>query len=226
MSKSETRTAAAKRRSTGDDDDDDAKEPQPRASTAIQKYRVRPGQTVQHADTEDGENVVIYGEGEEVDLTEAEAQAMPWAVELPDEKKSPRRSGQVSRLKRELQAKQQEMDRLKEENERLKNPDKDPNRKKAVESLLARGDNFIGRGEPDPDRVPREVVDAHDRRVLAEELGESGSRQAGQTDDELSGMKGMARETAGSSGSSSTSGPAGSHMTSGDASVTGDEKKK
>lgn len=172
------------------------------------KYRVKAGQTVTVGEDRDGDTVMVsYGAGEEVELSDAQAKSMPWAVETGERRT---RAGQPSRMK-------QQIEQLKAENERLKKEAKanakkdDPGREQARQSLLARGDNHIGRGEPQVGSVPAEVADAHDRALLNAELGLDNDDR--ETDDELAGgMHGMARETAGggkTTGTGTGTGPTG-----------------
>lgn len=164
------------------------------------KFRVRPGQTVTLGeDREDGTVMVSYSAGEEVELTDSQAKAMPWAVDIGERRA---RSGQPSRMKARMLELEAENNRLKAEAKARTKKD-DAGRKQAQESLLARGDNFIGRGEPQAGSVPAEVLDDHDRRLMADEFGfgEGGDLES---DDELAGgMHGIARGTAGAEGGKS-----------------------
>jgi hypothetical protein len=158
-------------------------------SGATKTYRVKAGQTVQGGDPDNEGQLITYGEGDEVELTEKEAAAIPWAVESGDRRE---RGGQTSRLKQRISDLEAEIKRLNGDDKARRSAANDPKRAEAIESLKARGDNFIGRGEPEAGKVPPDVLDAHDAAVLRGEMGET------ETDDEAAGMKGIARERAGS----------------------------
>lgn len=135
----------------------DAAEEKADAKT-VSRYIVKEGHTLTLAEPgDDGNVMVIHEAGAEVELTKAEADAMPWAVE-PAKAKSKQGTGQVRRLQRQMTALQQQMEALKEENERLKAGD--PHRAAAVESIRQRADNWQGRNEPAVNSVPRDVREA------------------------------------------------------------------
>lgn len=157
-------------------------------------YRVRAGHHVTVGEVNaDGENVTKgFGPGEEVELTDEQAKAMPWAVESGER----RRSGQTSRLKAKIADLEGQ---LKAKEEADKNKDagkKDPGLAEAEASLRARGDNFMARGEPEVGKVPRDVEENFDGGI------DDGSDI--DPDDAAGGMKGMARERARGSHSSGT----------------------
>lgn len=153
------------------------------------KYRVKPGQSITLGETDDnGEPVQrVYRAGAEVSLTEEQAKAMPWAVEKGDRRS---RSGQTSRLSKRVKELEAEIERLQADSKTRSK--EDPHREAAISSLKARGDNFIGRGEPQIGSVPPEAADLHDRALAEAEFG----RNTLKSDDEESGMHGIARARA------------------------------
>lgn len=198
------RTAATPRRGS----DEDRADRRAAAEDAPKKaYRVRAGQTVTVGDPENEGSTITYAAGEEVELTDAEAKAMPWAVDTGERRA---RTGQNSRLKSRVKELEAEIERLKGNVEDQRKAKKDPGRQAAAESLKARGDNFMARNEPQIGSVPPDALDAHDRAVLAEEMGGDGDGGPLESDDELAGgMHGVARATAGGEGGSNRGGVAG-----------------
>lgn len=156
-------------------------------------FRVRPGNTVTtvEEDAEGNRRTVIYSAGETVDLSAADAEAMSWAIEAGERRKS----GQTSRLKRQIDLLKQQI----EDQRRLMAASKDPELQKAAESMRERGDNYIAKGEPTPGGVPASVIDAHERQLQADDFGlDDGQDGAEEIDpDKLSGgMHGLGKEKA------------------------------
>lgn len=188
----------AKGRETSDDDGEGIELSGPRRATTGKKVsaRVKAGNRVILGETDDEGNFreVAYGPGSTVSLTEDEIAARPWAFEEVSERRS--RGGQTTRLQKRVQELEAEIERLRSQDKQNAKTAKegDPGRAAAVESIMARGSNYIGRGEPQIGSVPREVVDAYEEgRDLA------ALRAGGRTLDEETGFKGAARESAGAS---------------------------
>lgn len=175
--------AKTKRRAAAGDEGADT-------SKTMKTYRVKPGNSITLGEQGDDGNVMVtYGPGEEVEMSEADADARPWAVEAVDAKKD--RPGQTSRLKKQISDLQ---DRIKQlESDSKAKTTEDPEREKAIESLKNRGDNFIGRGEPEVGKVPPDAIDAHEAGLLQAEAGDAGRKPLS---DEV-GMKGLEREHGG-----------------------------
>jgi len=106
----------------------------------------------------------VYEAGEEVDLTEEQAKAIPHAVDSGDR----RRSGQTSRLKKRIAELEAELEAAKTP---PKKAEDDPELEAAEESIALRGDNFAARGEPEAGKVPPEVADAHEKALAVAEFG-------------------------------------------------------
>jgi hypothetical protein len=172
----------------------------------LKTYRVRPGNSLTLGEQGDDGNVMVtYGPGEEIEMSVADAEARPWCVEAVDTKKE--RPGQTSRLKKQVADLQKQIKELTSKQEAAGKDD--PGRKDAIASLIARGDNFIGRGEPEVGKVPPDVVDAHEAGLLQAEVGAASRSLA----DEV-GMKGLERGGGGEQTGAGTTGgtpPAGSH---------------
>lgn len=170
-------------------------------------YRVAPGHTITARQDIDGEmRDVIFEAGEEIEVSEAEVAKSPHAFVKQERRRA--RDGQVSRLKAQYDA-------LKRENEDLKarlNAKDDPEFENAAESLKARGDNHIGRGEPTPFGVPSDLLDAADRRIALAEAGldeTSADDDAPDTEEMSGGMKGLARAKAGQESAKAPADPRG-----------------
>lgn len=144
-------------------------------------FRVRSGHTVNHDN-------VMYGPGDEVDLTDKEAQSMPWAVESGDR----RRPGQTSRMQKRIKDLQREIEELRSAGKpgakRSRQAEEDHDA--AVESIRQRGDAHAARGEPHFGQVPIEVEERYQRGQDVDYV------QGGASDDEETGLHGMGREAA------------------------------
>lgn len=132
-------------------------------------YVVKPGQTVQHGGGDGG--ITTYVEGETLELSAKDADAMPWAVELEG---SRARSGQTSRLKRQITDLQARIRELQADNDALSRGSDDPGLQEAKASIIGRADNFAARGEPTIGGVPNATMEAADRAFVADELGDVG----------------------------------------------------
>lgn len=143
--------------------------PKPAAMAAKKKYRVASGQSITTRESVNGGDVgdVQYNAGDEIELTEAEAAKIPHAVESGERRT--RSDGQTRRLKRQVAELEAENARLKADAETKANAKKDPQLAAALESIKNRGDNHAARGEPDPGKVPPEVVDAFDAQPAPED---------------------------------------------------------
>lgn len=170
-------------------------EQQPVRSNKIVTARVKAGNRVTLMEKgDDGEpRERMYGAGATVKVSEEDIRIRPWAFEVGER----RRSGQTARLQKKVDELKAEIERLKAEQKTAGKPD--PNRAAAVESILARGDNYSGRGEPSLGSVPREVVEAHERGIDL-----SIRQPVGPTLDEETGYKGIGREQASVSGETRT----------------------
>jgi hypothetical protein len=125
-------------------------------------------------------------------LTEAQAAAIPWAVETGER----RRPGQQARLKRQIDRLNQQ---VREQEELLRRAGKkDPELQKAIESIRARGDNYIARNEPDPNGAPRDVLDAFDGDIIGPDPDVDPAELG------MPGVGGRERKTAGTAGSTTS----------------------
>ena len=136
------------------------------ADESTKTYRVRPNNTVTLADPDNEGGTIVYEGGEEVELTEAQAKGMPWAVDSGER----RRSGQTSRLKQRIKELETEL-ALAREGGAAKPKEDDPELEAAEESIAMRGDNFIARGEPEIAKVPPDVVASHEKAMAAADFG-------------------------------------------------------
>lgn len=176
---------------TGETGDDPAARDEGSATKMI-SARVRAGNRVTLPDTNAAGDSVdrVYGPGSLVSVSERDIKSRPWAFEVGERRA---RSGQTIRLQKKIEELNAEIERLKAEKKTAGKPD--PNRAAAVESIMARGDNFIGRGEPQIGAIPRADAEAHER-------GEDLSLPTGREDDdalsldEETGMHGIGREGA------------------------------
>lgn len=188
MAKSQARRRAAEVDDENEDQGGEIIGAKPKSSTKMVSVRVKPGQTVIVGETnDDGEAVErVYRAGQTCSLSEDEVKARPWAFESGERRA---RSGQTTRLQKKVAELEAEIKRLKDAGKDAGKPD--PNRDAAIESIMARGDNYGGRGEPSLGSVPPDVV----------EQFESGRDAAfvasGPSLDEETGYKGRGAETGG-----------------------------
>ena len=165
------------------ENDDDAAEP--RKASKMGRYVVKPGQSVTTGGTDDNGDAttITYEAGETVELSEEDADRMPWAVE----KSGRKRDGQSSRLAAKVKALEAEVARLKGDAAARKKDKGSKGQQAAAASLVARGDNFIGRGEPEIGKVPRELEDS-----LNSVIDDDGD-DLPSTEEMSGGMKGLER---------------------------------
>lgn len=156
------------------------------------KYRIAPGHTITTREEISGEmQDVVYEAGEEIEISESELAKSPNAFLKSERRRS--RDGQMSRLRQQVEQLQRENKDLKAR----KNAKNDPEFENATESLKARGDNYIGRGEPNPFGVPSSVLDEADRAIAMREAGLDDDVDDAADFEELSGgMKGLGTEKA------------------------------
>lgn len=151
------------------------------------KYVVKPGNTLTRGVTDSDGNATqkVFNPGDEVELTAEEAARMPWVVGEKPKGSDRERSGQTIRLRRQVAALEAEVARLKADAETVAKVKESPEYKQAIESLLSRGDNFIGRGEPEAGKVPPEVLDNFEMRTadddgpLSDKVGMKGLERGG-----------------------------------------------
>jgi hypothetical protein len=157
------------------------------SSEKTKQYRIKANHTLTVGSTDDDGNpsTEILTGGELVSLTDKQAKQCAHAIE-EGERRRAGRDGQTSRLKRKIAELEAQIEEHKAAAKaRAKG---DPNRDSAIESLKARGDNFIGRGEPDIGRVPPSVVDAFEQGQDDAEFADL------ESDTDVSGMKGLGNE--------------------------------
>lgn len=162
------------------------------------QYRVRPGHTITVGETDDDGNpkYVEYGENMTVSLTEDEAKKMPWALQ-PAERRT--HAGQTSRLQQQIEELQAKLDASEKARKELaKSKGVDPNREDALESLRRRGDAHHLRGEPTPHVAASDTIARHNAALDDDFMS---ARNAGlESDDDATGIPGIARATTSSIG--------------------------
>lgn len=182
------KSQAAGTRSKGQDETEDTGSSK-RSAAGKKTYRVRPDNTITTAipDGDGGQTLKVFGPGETVELSDADAAKMPYALDVAERRSA--RDGQTSRLKKRIAELEAELERQKEQAKTAGKPDK--NRPAAVESILARGDNHAGRGEPHFGSVPAADVEAWEAgRDRSGFVGDEGPEV---TLDEETGMHGIGR---------------------------------
>lgn len=172
------------------------------AKETLKKYRVRPNRTVTvgRVNEETGTNETKeYKANEVVELTEAEAAALlGHTVEEGERRKG--HAGQLTRAERQIEKLTEQVEAQKEyiklANTKLKPKDLEELKK----SFIGRGDNFIGRGEADPNRTPTGF--AEESQYGADEGANPVSDE--QMEDLTGGMHGMSRAHAPAGGAGSS----------------------
>lgn len=180
----------------------------PQDPAKLSEFRVKPNHTITTSEVDDqgDRHSVVYKAGETVKLSAKEAEEYTWALESSERRKT----GQTSRLKRQVLALQQQVDDM----QARMRASSDPELQAAAESMQNRGDNYIAKGEPTPGGVPAAVVDAYENRLAAADFdidfpenGDDVEGDGGDLDTEKlsGGMKGLGKESTGGAGTSGTS---------------------